>query len=682
MNLMELTISLTVDDQASTKIDGLSSSGQTKMVALGNIIANVFQSAMGVVSSSIGDAVSRVDTLNAYPKVMQSLGYSAEEAEASISRLSEGIDGLPTSLDGIVSITQKLAPMCDNLDEASDLAVALNNAMLAGGQGTQVANAAITQFTQMLAVGKVDMQAWNSVVTAAPGQMNQLAQSMLGAEANSTDLYNAIQEGTFSMDDLAAAVINLDQNGGDGFASFAEQAQSASTGIQTSFDNLQTAIVKNLANIIDTLQSEFNLSGTLDSVKGVINTIGSAINDNLPGAIQIVKDLATQIKDIAPSVAPVVAGIGSFAAGVAGLFAILSAGGLVSFITNLRIVQTAMAAWRAITTAVTAAQAALNLVMSANPLAIIVLAIMALIAAFATLYATNEDFRNTVNEIWNSISTTIGGVIESIVNFFTVDIPNAFNSFITFITSLPEQIATFLTSIVTQIGTWVSNLVIQAQQAGSGFVDGIVSFFSSLPGTISGFVSNIISTIVGFVSNLGAQALAAGQSFLENIQSGFNSAVSFVSDIPSKILNAIGDLGGLLINAGKSVIDGFLSGLKSAWNTVTGWFSDATASIASLKGPEDYDAKILIDNGIATIEGYRKGLEQAWGSVEGFLSDKTMDVSTSLSASTNTVASSNATSQADLLSSIDNRLQVIEAWLPSDLKINQKVVGRFLRGAY
>lgn len=51
-----------------------------------------------------------------------------------------------------------------------------------------------------------------------------------------------------------------------------------------------------------------------------------------------------------------------------------------------------------------AAQAALNAVMSANPIAIVITLIAALIGVFATLYATNEDFRNKVNEIFEFVN--------------------------------------------------------------------------------------------------------------------------------------------------------------------------------------------------------------------------------------------------------------------------------------
>lgn len=287
---------------------GFSSGLSAKMGAIAGVVSSVASKAFDVIASSLDGAISRVDTLNNYPVVMEAIGYSSEEAAASIEALSDGIDGLPTSLDSIVSMTQSLAPMCDSLDEASQLAIALNDAMLAGGQGTEVANAAITQFTQMLAAGKVDMDAWNSVVTAAPGQMDQLAKSMLGATANQKDLYNALSDGTISMDEFCDAIVELDQSGGEGFSSFAEQAKASTQGIATSMENASTAVTKNLANIIDAFNQNGEISGLFDDIKGAINDVGSWIVDNAVPAIQ---DLIANLDEIEPVVA---SAVGAFAA--------------------------------------------------------------------------------------------------------------------------------------------------------------------------------------------------------------------------------------------------------------------------------------------------------------------------------------------------------------------------------
>ncbi|MGC7991002.1 hypothetical protein ACP3WY_25430, partial [Salmonella enterica] len=72
-------------------------------IAKGIGVFKLIDNAIGLVTSSLGGAIDRFDTLNKYPVVMQALGYSAEEVDKSMNKLTDGIDGLPTSLDEIVS---------------------------------------------------------------------------------------------------------------------------------------------------------------------------------------------------------------------------------------------------------------------------------------------------------------------------------------------------------------------------------------------------------------------------------------------------------------------------------------------------------------------------------------------------------------------------------------------------
>lgn len=58
------------------------------------------------------------------------------------------------------------------------------------------------------------------------------------------------------------------------------------------------------------------------------------------------------------------------------------------------------------------AQAALNAVMAANPIGIVVTAIAALVAAFVTAYKTNDEFREKVDAAWDAIKSKIQAVTD------------------------------------------------------------------------------------------------------------------------------------------------------------------------------------------------------------------------------------------------------------------------------
>nr|WP_306814263.1 tape measure protein [Actinomyces bowdenii] len=243
----------------------LSGAIQTGVNAAGLAIAGLG----ATIAANLGGAVARADLLNNFPKVMGNIGFSSEEAAGQIQRISDSLDGLPTSTDALVATAKGLAPLTGDLTSATDVALALNNALLGGGASATLAENAMEQFRQMLSVGTVDMAAWRSLVSAMPGQMDQLSKSILGAEGNSSALYAAMKEGSVSFDDFNAALVALNTEGYDGLASFSEQAQTATAGIGTAMTNVGNRVKKAIATVIEAIG--------VDAISGKINELTSGI---------------------------------------------------------------------------------------------------------------------------------------------------------------------------------------------------------------------------------------------------------------------------------------------------------------------------------------------------------------------------------------------------------------------
>jgi tape measure domain-containing protein len=254
---------------------GLSVGFAAKVGAVAGIASNVFGKVASVVTSSLGSAIDRADQMNNFPKVMKNLGYSATDAAASIKKISDALDGLPTTSSAMTGMVQQLAPLTSNLDEATDIALAFNNAMLAGGASTMEQENALTQYTQMLSAGKVDMQAWRSIQAAMPGQLNQVAEAMMGAGHNANDLYEAMKDGKYSFDDFNKAVMDLNQNGFGKYASFAQQAKDATQGIGTAMENVKNRVAKAVQKVIDAVGVE-NIAGAINRFSSQFGKVGDA----------------------------------------------------------------------------------------------------------------------------------------------------------------------------------------------------------------------------------------------------------------------------------------------------------------------------------------------------------------------------------------------------------------------
>lgn len=298
-------------------------SGLSRQGALMGVFSTVTSKAMDAVASHVGSAASRLDTLKNYPTVMQTLGYSADDAQSSIDTMSDRLGSLPTRLDEMARTVQGLTAVTGDLGKATDVGLALNDMFLASGASTNLATAAGEQFRQMLSKGKPEMEDWKSLVSAAPGQMQQLATSMLGPTASAQDLYYALGGGkekdapegikwaSISMDELMGKIVELDQRGGSGITSFKTQAETAAGGLQTSFENMGNAVTKGIANVMDSIGRD-NITSVLNDVKGGINDVFKDVaglaKDMAPafkGAWGVVKDLVGMVKPLAPAIAGV-----------------------------------------------------------------------------------------------------------------------------------------------------------------------------------------------------------------------------------------------------------------------------------------------------------------------------------------------------------------------------------------
>ncbi len=183
----------------------------------------IVQKGIGMITSSMGGAISRYDTMNKFPKMMESWGYSTNQSKAAIDALSKGIDGLPTALDEVVGTTQRLTMMNGDLGKSTKLALALNDAFLASGSSAGDASRGLTQFTQMLSTGKVDLMAWKTLQETMPVGLQKTAEAFgfVGKSAQN-DLYKALQDGTITFDQFSDKLIQLD-GGLNGFANLARK---------------------------------------------------------------------------------------------------------------------------------------------------------------------------------------------------------------------------------------------------------------------------------------------------------------------------------------------------------------------------------------------------------------------------------------------------------------------------
>ncbi len=250
------------------KLGGLKGSGEKAALGIGSIVSALGLVAVGakaidLVKSALDGAISRYDALNSFPLVMQQIGFSAEASEKAINRLSDGIQGLPTTLDSVASTAQRIAIMTNDLDGAVEITLALNNAFISSGASQQDAARGLDQYVQMLAKGEVDLQSWRTLQETMGVALNDVAKAFgFAGKSAQNDLYDALKDGTITFDQFNSKIIELDgaTNG------FAERALTASGGIATSWQNVKTAIVKGVADVIRAIDEALGGTGEIEKI--------------------------------------------------------------------------------------------------------------------------------------------------------------------------------------------------------------------------------------------------------------------------------------------------------------------------------------------------------------------------------------------------------------------------------
>lgn len=286
---VEAILSATDKNMSSTfkKALGVCNSfgSQVKSIVAGIGVTKALSVAMNTVTTSLDGAITRFDTLHSYPKVMNSLGFSTDAAKASVSKLNASVQGLPTSLADIVKSAQSLTSVTGNMGKATDTAIALNHALLASSASTEDVSRAQQQYSQMLAVGKPDMQSWRTLQETMAPALTKTAKKLGIVSGNTTELYNAMKNGQITFDQFNAALIECDTEAGG----FAETALSASKTIRTGFTNIKSAvenvemrIISAFNNILDS-QGFGSFVDILDKVKSSIYSLSGAFMETKDG---------------------------------------------------------------------------------------------------------------------------------------------------------------------------------------------------------------------------------------------------------------------------------------------------------------------------------------------------------------------------------------------------------------
>lgn len=390
------------------------------------------------------------------------------------------------------------------------------------------------------------------------------------------------------------------------FSGFATIAPTLAPILQT-IDSLSSKASK-LKNVLSGSWNDGKLNSLkqkFDSLKTSIGNLPSKISDLKSrisgswneGSLSKLRQTFINVGSSAKSAATHVASLGKKAL-VAGGQAVISAG--------------KWAIETAAKYASAAAQTLLNAVMSMNPITIVVIAIVALVAALIYLYQNCEPVRNAINQLWeilkgigewiysglisawnalvsalqpviDIISGVLGPVLQGIMDLISGDGNSALGNFVLFWRQLlsalgpvGDIIGEYLTPIFMMfVGILMSvwNAVSQIIGVFQQFITGQITLpqmlsqiWTIITQLFSTVFNLIIQGILNFARNIWNNAVNAGRNFL-------NGVIQFVQQLPGRfysflvsVISYIVSAGGQWVNNAKSkakgVVDGVINWVK------------------------------------------------------------------------------------------------------------------------
>lgn len=359
-------------------------------VAAGQLIADFTKKAASSLKSVVKSGLDYNRSMESYLtnfKVMLGDEQLAAEKLEEIRRMAAST---PFSLSDLTEGTQTLLQFGVAADDTTGVLKRLGDISLGNADKLQTL---VRAYGKMSSAQKVTLENVNMMIDAGFNPLNQICDAT--GESMSA-LYKRISDGKVSFNELEAAVAAATSEGGQFYNGMLEASQTFNGRLSTLKDNVAA------------------LTGELTS--GLFSALGDIIVKANELVVSITEDdskmaaLKETIGVLTAAVVAVTAAVLSYKATVAAATAITALHTAAT--TAMAAAHKAAAAGA---TGLQVAQAALNTVLSANPIGLVVAALAALAAGLVTAYHTSETFRNIVNGAFQAVAniaqSTIGAAI-------------------------------------------------------------------------------------------------------------------------------------------------------------------------------------------------------------------------------------------------------------------------------
>ena len=558
-------------------------------IAVGNAMYDAFKKVVEIAEKAITNGIKYNGTIEQLQTSFEVMTGSADKAREIIEKLRKVGAETPYELEGLASTVQLLMQYGMTADQAYESTLQLGD--ISQGSATKMQGIALA-LGQMSSYGKVTLQDIKQMIGNGFNPLQEISRT---TGESMTSLYDRISDGTLTVEEVTKAFKTASSEGGSYFQSMEKQSKTLNGQLSTLSDNFNELTGSAMQEISRLL---------VDTILPKTNEILADITGNMPTIIDQFTNLIQKVIDIIPyleSIGIIFAGwkigttiqkavIGFQEAQVAlALFKLQSEGASIAqglFNGTLTLGETLVGLFtgkvtlaQLATAGLSKAQAVLNAVMSANPVALVVIAIAALIAIFVVLWNKCDWFRNFWIDLWEKVKSVVSTAIDFVVKWF--------NKIVEFVKGNWQDILLMLVNPFVggfkllynnceSFRNFIDNLLEAIKQAFINAWNSIVIFFTE---TIPQWIQNVIDWFANLPYMIGYHI---GLILGNIIQFGLNVWNWITVDLPQIIQSIIdwfaqlpGRIWEWLCNAVNNIIQWGID----TYNTATNWISRTINSI-------------------------------------------------------------------------------------------------------
>lgn len=490
-------------------------SAEDTAVAIG-LMAN-----SGIKASQAGTALRNILTNMANPtdnmaKAMDTLGVKLDDGNGNMLSLKEVMEQLRSSF-GDLKIPA---------DEAAKAFAELDQQLESGAITQEQYDKQTAELTERVFGAEGALKAQTASMLAGKNGMSGLLAIVNASEDDYNKLTNAVDHASDVMvKTVDGAIIPMSEAMEKGIE-WTEEFKGTS-------EQMAAVMKDNLAGQIKILISE--LQELAISIGDILMPYVRGFVSILQGWVDWFNKLDDRTKDIIVRIGLVVAAIGPVLLILGKVFTLI--GTLISIITKLKDVFTI-----------------LNMVMAANPIALVVIAVAALIAIFVALWNNCAEFRQFWIDLWETLKGAVSKGVEAIQGFFRRVINFVKNNWQALLLLIVNPFAGAFALLYKNCEafrkTW-DNFWKKLKEIVSQALQKIVTWFRDK-----------LQGMINFVKNKANAFRNAGRTLFNALWNGFQDVWNRLSSWVSDKVNWVRDK----FNAAKN----WISGLKSSGSYATG----------------------------------------------------------------------------------------------------------------